>query len=97
MELIYDNNSLLPTVRSQNFFHYSDKANLEHYENFSVLLSVLKNVSIFHCLHWILKSFLIYCSFSECGARGLMSKVGKSENSADGRYGLTQTHSWRTV
>jgi len=47
MELIYDNNSPLPTVRSQNFFRYSDKANLEHYENFCVLLSVLTNVSLF--------------------------------------------------
>jgi len=26
-----------------------------------------------------------------------MLKVGKSENSADGRYGLTQTHNWRTA
>jgi len=94
MKFIYDNNSVLPTARSQNSVHYSDQANLEHYENFCVLLWVLTNVSLFHCLHWILKSFLIYCNVPECGARGLMSKVGKSENSTDGRYGLTQTHSW---
>jgi len=26
-----------------------------------------------------------------------MFKVGKSENSTETRYGLTQTHSWSTV
>jgi len=42
-------------------------------------------------------NFFIHCNVSECEARGLTLKVGKSENSADGRYSLTQTHSWRTA
>jgi len=42
-------------------------------------------------------SFLIDCNASECDARGLTPKVGKSENSAEGSYDWIQTHSWRTV
>jgi hypothetical protein len=97
MKFIYENNSPLPTVRSQNFLYSCEKANLKYYENDCVLLSVLTHVSLFHYLPWILKSFLIFCNVSDCGARGLMSKVGKAENSAEGRYGLTQKHGWRTV
>jgi len=42
-------------------------------------------------------SFLIDVNISGCDGRSSMPKVGKSENSAEGRYGWTLTHSWRTV
>jgi len=41
--------------------------------------------------------FVIDCNVPESEARGSMPKVDKSENSAEGRCGWTQTHSWRTA
>jgi hypothetical protein len=42
-------------------------------------------------------SFLIDFNVSECEARGSIPKLDKSENSAEGRYACTQSHSWRAV
>jgi len=42
-------------------------------------------------------SFLIDFNVSECDAGDSKPKVGKSENSPEGSYGWSLTHSWRTV
>jgi hypothetical protein len=67
VKFIYDNNSLLPKVRSQNFAHSCDKATLVRYVIFSVLLSVLPNVFLFHCLPelYVFSSIVMFQNVTE--------------------------------